>query len=125
MSDNDNITVYSAADIEEQLRTDLPEWTYRDGSIQRSYGAHGWKGAVMLAGAVAHLAEAAWHHPDLQLSYGKLVVTLTTHSAGGVTDKDLELARRIEDLLMWRPAMEEGALEGTPDDPRYAYVKYS
>lgn len=46
-----------------------------------------------------------------------------THSAGGITEKDFELAKKIESVVMWQPAL-EGALEGTPDDPRFKYVKY-
>ena len=48
---------------------------------------------------------------------------LSTHGAGAVTDKDFELAARIEQVLTWRPARESGsALEGTPDDPRFVYL---
>ena len=50
---------------------------------------------------------------------------LKTHDAGGITDKDFELARKIEDVVLWRPGAEEGsALQGTPDDPRFKYIKY-
>ena len=73
----------------------------------------------MAAGAVAHLAEAAWHHPELVLNYSSLEVRLNTHSAGGITDKDFELARRIEALVGWRPGAEGGPLEGVPDDVGY------
>ena len=62
----------------------------------------------MLANAVGHLAEAAFHHPDLHLSYGLVKVTLKIHSAEGITEKELDLARRIEVLIMWRPAGEGG-----------------
>ena len=46
-----------------------------------------------------------------------------THSAKGVTDKDFELAKRIEEVVQWQPGP-HSALEGTPDDPRFKYVKY-
>ena len=48
--------------------------------------------------------EAAWHHADLAVTWGKLWVKLKTHSAGGITDKDFELARKIEEVVLWRPA---------------------
>lgn len=52
-------------------------------------------------------------------------VRLQNHAAQGITDKDFELAARIEDLVQWQPGAEGGALEGTPqDDPRFSYVKY-
>ncbi|MNG29776.1 hypothetical protein D3C84_1152640 [compost metagenome] len=50
---------------------------------------------------------------------------LVNHAGKGVTERDFELARKIEEVLMWQPAAEEGsALEGTPDDPRFKYLKY-
>ena len=50
------------------------------------------------------LSEAAYHHPDLSVTWGRVTVKLSTHSAGGITDKDFALARRIEDVVLWRPA---------------------
>ena len=47
----------------------------------------------MLVNAIGYLAEAAWHHPDLAVTWGKVWVKLKTHSAGGITDKDFALAR--------------------------------
>jgi 4a-hydroxytetrahydrobiopterin dehydratase len=47
-----------------------------------------------------------------------------THSAKGVTNKDFELARKIEEVVGWQPGKEGGALEGTPSDPRFKYIKY-
>ena len=115
--------VHGAQAIDDRLREHLPRWS-RDGDcIQRRYRTAGWKASVLAVGAVAHLAEAAWHHPDLLVGYDHVVVRLSTHSAGGVTDKDFELAARIEELLTWRPAEQAGsALEGTPADPRFAYL---
>ncbi len=71
------------------------------------------------------MAEAAFHHPDLTVSYGFVIVKLMNHSAKGITDKDFELARKIEDVIMWQPSKEEGALLGTPsEDSRFKYLKY-
>jgi 4a-hydroxytetrahydrobiopterin dehydratase len=79
----------------------------------------------MVVNTVGHLAEAAWHHPDITLSYAWLEVRLSTHSAKGITDKDFALARKIEEVVQWQPGLEGGALEGTPrDDQRFAYIKY-
>jgi 4a-hydroxytetrahydrobiopterin dehydratase len=79
----------------------------------------------MVVNTVGHLAEAAWHHPDLTVSYAFVIVKLVNHAAKGITEKDFQLARKIEDVLMWQPATEEGSeLEGTPDDPRFKYIKY-
>jgi pterin-4a-carbinolamine dehydratase len=115
--------VYSEEEIRERLRSEIPHWDYEDGSIQRKYKTGGWKGTLMVVNAVGHLAEAAWHHPDLTASYGCVIVKLATHSAKGITDKDFELARKIEETIGWRPGP-QSALEGTPDDPRFKYIDY-
>ena len=90
---------------------DLPGWGERDGAIERTYPSGGWPLTLMLVNAIGFLAEAADHHPDLSVSWGQVVVRLNTHSAGGITDKDIELARSIERQALWRP--EGGALTGT------------
>jgi 4a-hydroxytetrahydrobiopterin dehydratase len=74
---------------------------------------------------VGHLAEAAWHHPDLTVSYAFVVVKLKTHTAKGITAKDFALATKIEEVIQWQPGKEGGPLEGTPsDDQRFRYIKY-
>ena len=117
--------VYDEAEIGEHLARELPQWTFKDGWIRRTYKTSGWKSTLMVVNTVGHLAEAAWHHPDLNVSYAFVTVKLVNHAAKGVTDKDFELARKIEDVVMWQPGRDEsGALEGTPDDPRFKYLKY-
>ncbi|HYG90667.1 MAG TPA: 4a-hydroxytetrahydrobiopterin dehydratase [Azospirillum sp.] len=116
---------YSDAEIEERLKQILPRWRLEDGWIRRKYKTNSWKGTLMVINAVGHLAEAAWHHPDLTASYAWVEVRLKTHTAKGITDKDFQLARKIEEVVQWQPAKEGGALEGTPqDDLRFAYIKY-
>jgi 4a-hydroxytetrahydrobiopterin dehydratase len=113
---------YSEEQIAERLSS-LPGWFFEDGWIRRHYKTDGWPTTLMLVNAIGYLAEAAYHHPDLTVTWARVGVKLRTHSADGITDKDLELARRIEDVVLWRPA-EGGALEGTPNkfvrsgDPR-------
>ena len=117
--------VYSPEEIGERLQSELPAWYFEDGWIRRKYRTSGWKSTLMVVNTVGHLAEAAWHHPDLNVSYAFVIVKLVNHAAKGVTDKDFELARKIEEVLTWRPGAQPGsALEGTPDDPRFKYIKY-
>ncbi|QGM96573.1 4a-hydroxytetrahydrobiopterin dehydratase [Methylocystis parvus] len=112
-------------EVTARLAAELPHWRYENGWIRRKYKTHSWKGTLMAINAVGHLAEAAWHHPDIAASYAWLEVKLMTHTAKGVTDKDFELAKKIEDVVAWRPGKEGGALEGTPEsDQRFAYIKY-
>ena len=124
MSEGKKSRVFGETEIAERLARELPSWVYENGTIKRRYGTHGWKGTLMVINTVGHLAEAAWHHPDIAASYNWVEVRLSTHDAGGVTDKDFELARKIEDVVLWQPGRESGALEGTPHDKRFAYVKY-
>src|SRR5690348_13705930 len=115
---------YDETEINARLAKELPHWYYEDGWIRRRYRTAGWKGTLMLINTVGHLAEAAWHHPDITASYAWVEVRLQTHTAKGITDKDFELAKLIESVVQWRPA-EGSALEGTPtDDQRFAYIKY-
>jgi 4a-hydroxytetrahydrobiopterin dehydratase len=117
--------VYADDEIAARLAAELPQWTYEGGWIRRKYKTGGWKGTLMVVNTVGHLAEAAWHHPDLAVSYAFVIVKLMNHAAKGVTDKDFELARKIEEVVMWQPGkVEDSALEGTPDDPRFKYIKY-
>jgi 4a-hydroxytetrahydrobiopterin dehydratase len=118
-------TVYTEDEVTARLQAELPHWTLEAGWIRRKFKTSGWKSTLMVVNTVGHLAEAAWHHPDLTVSYAFVTVKLMNHAAKGITDKDFALARKIDDVLMWQPGKEEGAaLEGTPDDPRFKYIKY-
>jgi len=103
---------YNDTQIEEKLR-DLPGWWFEAGMIRRNYKTDGWPTTLMLVNTIGFLAEAAYHHPDLSVTWGRVTVKLSTHSAGGITDKDFELARKIEESVLWRPR--GGVLEGTPN----------
>src|SRR5437660_208694 len=103
---------YSDAQIEAKLK-DFPGWWYEDGWIRRNYKTDGWPTTLMLVNAIGYVAEAAYHHPDLSVTWGRVIVKLQNHAAGGITDKDFELARQLEETVLWRP--KGGALEGTPN----------
>ncbi len=96
-----------------------PHWTFTDGALQRTYKTASWKGALMVATSIGHLAEAAWHHPDLAVSYGGVTVKLSTHQPKGITDLDFALAEKIESVIAWKP---EAPFSGTPTEPRHAYI---
>ena len=116
---------YSDEEVEARLKDELPHWYLENGWIRRKYKTSGWKATLMVINTVGHLAEAAFHHPDLSASYAFVVVKLMNHAAKGVTDKDFELAKKIEEVVMWQPGLDpDSALEGTPDDPRFKYIKY-
>jgi 4a-hydroxytetrahydrobiopterin dehydratase len=112
---------YSDAEVEQRLKAELPHWQLEGGWIRRRYKTTGWKSTLMVINAVGHLAETAWHHPDIAASYSWVEVKLKNHAAKGITDKDFELARKIEAVVNWQPASDGGALTGPPE--RFAVIK--
>jgi len=115
---------YSDDEVQARLTEELPHWYLENGWIRRKYKTSGWKSTLMVVNTIGHLAEAAFHHPDLTVSYAFVIVKLMNHAAKGITNKDFELAHKIESVIQWQPAQEGGALTGTPDDPRFKYIKY-
>ena len=114
----------SETEIENRLKEELPHWVYEKGWIRRKIKTSGWKATLMVVNTIGHLAEKAWHHPDLTVSYAFVIVKLVTHDAKGVTEKDFALAKKIEEVVMWDAAQDsQGLFEGTPDDPRFKYIK--
>ena len=77
---------------------DLPGWTVKDGAIAKTFKHDSFPEAVVFVNAVAHLAELANHHPDIDIRYSNITLALVTHDQGGITNKDVELARRIEEI---------------------------
>lgn len=105
---------YSESEIPGKLQEyGLTEWYLEDGWIRRKYNTDGWPQTLMAVNAIGYLCEAAWHHADLAVTWGKLWVKLKTHEVGGITDRDFELAKKIEEVVLWRPAP-GSALEGNP-----------
>ena len=82
------------AEIEDAL-TSLPGWACDGRSLTRTYKFAGFPEAVAFVNGLVGPAEAMNHHPDVAISYNRVTVTLTTHDAGGLTTKDLALARAI------------------------------
>ena len=117
--------VFSEEEIKERIKKDIPHWHYEDKWIRRKYKTQSWKSTLMVINTVGHLSEAAWHHPDITASYAWVEVRLMNHAAKGITEKDFELAKKIEETIQWDPSKEGGPLEGTPkNDQRFAYIKY-
>ncbi len=77
----------------------LPGWELQENALVKTFKVPSFSHGVVLMGAVAQVAEAADHHPDLNLhGYNQLTVTLSTHSEGGVTMQDIHLAEQIETI---------------------------
>lgn len=77
----------------------LPGWRLAGRRIVRTVRYEGFMPGVELLNEIARLAEQMNHHPDVTVSYGRMRISLTTHDAGGLTELDLKLAERIEEVL--------------------------
>ena len=88
-------TPYTDTQIVERLGP-LEGWSQSDKAIRRTYETDGWPITLMLVNALGFIAEAADHHPDLHVSYKKVTVSWSTHSEGGVTDKDFAGVKQSE-----------------------------
>ena len=88
---------YSAAQIKTAL-AGVPEWKKRGTAIARTFQFKDFPAAIKFVDAVAKLAEQAWHHPDIDIRWNQVTLALTTHDAGGLTEKDFELAKKFDAL---------------------------
>jgi 4a-hydroxytetrahydrobiopterin dehydratase len=91
------MNLLSEEELSEHLAA-VPAWTRDGSSIVHVETLAGFGAAMLYVGAVAYLAEAADHHPDITVQWNKVTLTLSTHSAGGLTDRDFALAGRISGL---------------------------
>lgn len=73
-------------------------WTTDDRSLRRKFGFPDFKNAFVFVTEVAAIAERQQHHPNIEISYSHVTLTLSTHDAGGVTERDITLAKAIDEL---------------------------
>ena len=85
----------SEAQIGHELNT-LPGWECQDNSLRKLFRFNEFMDGIRFIGRIAEIAEAADHHPDMHINYTRVTFICSTHSEGGVTDKDIRLARQIE-----------------------------
>jgi 4a-hydroxytetrahydrobiopterin dehydratase len=90
-------------EIEQRLKS-LPGWEAKDGAIHKLYRFKEFMDGIRFLNRVAEIAEAMDHHPDIQVNYTRLTFTCTTHSEGGITEKDFQLASQIEEAFNSRAA---------------------
>ena len=91
------MTVLNHSEIEERIR-DLDGWQFSGNSLQKEFTFNDFRSAMAIMVRISYEAEAMDHHPEWTNVYNRLAISLSTHSAGGVTDKDIELAKRIEQI---------------------------
>ncbi|MEK7780936.1 MAG: 4a-hydroxytetrahydrobiopterin dehydratase [Verrucomicrobiota bacterium] len=87
----------TATQIKAALPT-VPDWKKRGATITRTFEFKDFPAAIKFVNAVAKLAEKEWHHPDIDIRWNKVMLTLTTHDAGGLTDRDFSLAKKFNQI---------------------------
>jgi 4a-hydroxytetrahydrobiopterin dehydratase len=92
------MTKLSISEIEEGLKA-LPGWSLQDGKLTKQFELSSFPDLVSFVVKIGFVSEAADHHPEMLINYRRLSFMLSTHSRGGVTEKDLELAKQIEAAL--------------------------
>jgi 4a-hydroxytetrahydrobiopterin dehydratase len=93
------MTLLSDAEIEQRL-SGLPGWRREDEAIVRSFKCGDFVGSVRFVDSLVEPAEAMGHHPDLEISWDEVTVTISTHSEGGLTTADFELAGKVDALSL-------------------------
>jgi len=84
-------------EVEQKIKA-IPEWQQKEQTITRTFLFKNFVEAIAFVNQLVEPAEAAGHHPDLEISYNKVIISLTSHDAGGLTQKDFELAKTISDI---------------------------
>jgi 4a-hydroxytetrahydrobiopterin dehydratase len=87
------------ADELEAVLKKCPEWEIEGDSITRTVEFEEFTEAIDFVNDLAEIAEDAQHHPDIDIRYTRVTLALTTHDVGGVTELDVELAQRIDNLV--------------------------
>ena len=91
-------TLLSDAEVQQALQQ-LPGWKKNGKSIERVFQFDNFVRAMEFVNQIAEAAEAVNHHPDILISYNKVTLTLISHDSGGVTQRDVRMAGKINELL--------------------------
>lgn len=92
------MTLLDDAEVARNLEQ-VPNWERHGDAIERSVRLNDFRGAIAFVNSIAEAAEQANHHPDILIRWNTVDLTLSTHSAGGLTEKDFALAARINELV--------------------------
>ena len=76
----------------------LPGWSRRTNVISKTFSLPTFPAGIAFIGRIADAAESAQHHPDIDIRYTKITIALSTHDSGGLTQKDIDLAKAIEGM---------------------------
>jgi 4a-hydroxytetrahydrobiopterin dehydratase len=90
--------VFSADQTQKSL-LEIPDWNLEEGAIARLFAFTDFREAMSFVNSVALVAERASHHPDIDIRYNKVRLALSSHDAGGITEKDFAVAKEIGAIL--------------------------
>ena len=91
------MSALSKQEIQQKLKA-MPLWAHQGKAIQKKYTFKSFMPAIGFVNKVAEAAEKAGHHPDITINYNMVIISLSTHSEGGVTDRDFEVAGQIDGI---------------------------
>jgi len=91
------VAAFSKAEIQQKLK-EAQGWSHMGKSLHKKYTLKSFMPAINLVNRIAAVAEKEAHHPDISINYNIIAISLSTHSEGGVTQKDFDLARKIDQL---------------------------
>lgn len=86
----------TVAEIEKALQN-YPKWKLTEGKLSRQWTFRDFVEAISFVNKVAPIAEAAGHHPDIDIRYNRVILSLVSHDAGGITQRDLAMAAQLSD----------------------------
>ena len=91
------MAVLAESELQSQV-AGMPGWEVRDGALEKSYDRGDFDGSMTFVNSVAEAANAADHHPDISISWNTVTLRWVNHSAGGITEKDVEMAGKSDTL---------------------------
>jgi 4a-hydroxytetrahydrobiopterin dehydratase len=91
------MAAFNTTEIQERLKI-MPEWSLAGDAIHKKFAFKSFMPAIAFVNRIAEAAEQANHHPDITINYSQVSISLSTHSEGGVTQKDFQLAGAIDEI---------------------------
>ena len=92
------MAILNSSELQTRISS-LPDWQIKDGQLAKTFVSKDFQAAIAFVVRIAFFAEAADHHPDIAIAYNKVGIALSTHSEGGITEKDFALAEKIEGVF--------------------------
>ena len=87
-------------EIKQFVSSNLPKWSVKQGKLLREIRTKNWTESMSIANMISYLSEQSNHHPDLSIKYSNVIIELFTHSSNSITEKDLFLAQKIDEILI-------------------------